>query len=1194
MVVETGTDIGETLTGTDLADTLDSAGGNDIIFGLDGADSLIGGLGADSIDGGDGNDEIIGTGPIAEVDPPSVGPDTLIGGAGEDTILGFGNNVIADGGSGNDNIQGGPDGLSDTLDGGTGDDTLIGQGGADVYIVDSLLDFVADFTYDSYGPGNTATGDVDEIRSTISWVLRDWNDDGFNVENLTLLGSADIDATGNEVGNVVTGNGGDNQLFGLANDDTLDGGAGNDTIEGGTGDDLMTGGDGADTFVINALSGNDTITDFVSHVGTDVLSTDFLDFSAFTQAQIDSQVLSQDADGNRIISTGGSSVTLLGVSNEEVTVFSKLAISTEGSDLNLRKIIFKDDDTDPNDDKATLEINGPNDVTLKSLDVSDPEILVIAVDQNTHPGVLTATGGSPAFYGGTTTELLTLLGSADSAVWYGYEHVPDIDPVTAGDQPGYVLHTDGTNPYAGIDGEALSTVDATMHEGYVNLGVAAKVDREDFRVDNSGSAGTVALILGKAILEDGTLEAPELSATGVWSFINSKTGVTEDASGSPIDPTGGVGDGGMTVTIKDATFLAGGQLNLFYADLDIMGAVDLSALGADGLKVWTAAAGDDVKGSIRVLEGSTLILSVEQVEYLDDVLPTGISISGSGTIRVVGDGTNTTTDFSVLQSLNVDFSGVTLDLGTDVDGKLDVNLDGGFDDTVDTLTEYVTGGPTHGQSLTGSAFNDQVNGGLGADSLNGGAGDDTLNGGLGDDTIRAGLEDDSIRGGAGIDTAILAVARSDATVGIETNGIRVFSSQGNDSIHEDVENIVFLDGSVTYGDLRSSGGLIVNGTEAAENVNGTAAAEIINALGGSDWITPGGGNDTINGGAGRDMLSFVNLPDTPGRTNVEYRLDIDMGAGTAVSHDGLENIQFSNVERITGTIFADRIKGDAGDNQLRGLGDFDWFVATEGNDSYEGGTGQDMISYVGWQSTAVNTGSPFNPGGAPPANAQVTGVVVDLTNPANNTNLAAGDVYDSVERITGSGRQDVFYGDGSQNDFRGLGDFDWFVGSSGGRERYFGGDGDDTVTYFQSTSGVTASLRNGAIVNGEETGRGTRGDAALDLYFEIEGLVGTNFADHLTGNSGRNNLSGLEGDDFLFGFGGIDRLKGGAGNDMIDGGGSSDFAVYDGDRADFTITRTASRDATVSGGTAGTDTLINIENFVFDDQTVSIFDLVIV
>jgi Ca2+-binding RTX toxin-like protein len=315
-----------------------------------------------------------------------------------------------------------------------------------------------------------------------------------------------------------------------------------------------------------------------------------------------------------------------------------------------------------------------------------------------------------------------------------------------------------------------------------------------------------------------------------------------------------------------------------------------------------------------------------------------------------------------------------------------------------------------------------------------------------------------------------------------------------------------------------------------------------------------------------------------------------MGAGTAVSHDGGENIRFTNIERLTGTIFADRIRGSDGDDELRGLGDYDWFIATTGRDTIDGGNGQDMISFLEWQSTATNViADVFSSAGRPPSGAQASGVVVDLANPANNTNLAAGLSLTSVERVTGSGRQDVFYGDSGQNDFRGLGDYDWFVSSTGGRERYFGGDGLDTVTYFNASAGVIANLRNGAVVNGQETGYGTGGDAARDLYFEIENLVGSRFDDSLTGNAGRNQLNGLEGDDMLFGYGGVDYLMGGAGNDTINGGGSSDYALFSGVSSGYTLTRAGNTVTAV--GADGTDTLIDVEYFRFDDTEISIWSL---
>jgi len=229
--------------------------------------------------------------------------------------------------------------------------------------------------------------------------------------------------------------------------------------------------------------------------------------------------------------------------------------------------------------------------------------------------------------------------------------------------------------------------------------------------------------------------------------------------------------------------------------------------------------------------------------------------------------------------------------------------------------------------------------------------------------------------------------------------------------------------------------------------------------------------------------------------------------------------------------------------------------------------------------------------GAPLTGSAVTGVLVDLANPENNTNLASGHEFISIERITGSSREDVFFGDDEQNDFRGLGGYDWFVGSTGGRERYFGGDGIDTVTYFNSTSGITASLANGAVVDGEQTGRGTAGDAARDLYFEMENLVGTNFSDNITGNIGKNDLVGLDGDDFLFGLGGVDALKGGAGSDLLNGGGGTDTAVFDGDLSDYTLNRTSTDTVFVSGPGGDVDRAVKIEIFEFDDQSVLLTDL---
>lgn len=380
----------------------------------------------------------------------------------------------------------------------------------------------------------------------------------------------------------------------------------------------------------------------------------------------------------------------------------------------------------------------------------------------------------------------------------------------------------------------------------------------------------------------------------------------------------------------------------------------------------------------------------------------------------------------------------------------------------------------------------------------------------------------------------------------------------------------------------------VIGTDHADLLIGSGQTTFLAGAGGNDWLTAGPNGHEILGGMGADMVSFINLAEITGRPAIEFRLIITPFSARDYRTGG-ETYRLSEIENITGTVFSDLIEGNTNANLLRGSGGNDWFVASAGGDTIDGGTGADMISFVRWQSRAINVvNDPFGP--LPPIGTEATGVVVALANGARNTHLAAGLELIGVERVTGSSRQDVFYGDGRENDFRGLGDYDWFVSSDGGRERYFGGGGIDTVTYFNAPGAITASLRNGATVNGQETGYGSQGWASRDLYFDIENLVGSGFGDNLTGNNGRNQINGLGGDDIIFGHGGIDYLKGSAGNDTIDGGSSSDYAILDGNRGAYTIIRTSLREIRVAGPD-GTDSLTDVEYLIFDDAQVTIWEL---
>jgi Ca2+-binding RTX toxin-like protein len=226
-------------------------------------------------------------------------------------------------------------------------------------------------------------------------------------------------------------------------------------------------------------------------------------------------------------------------------------------------------------------------------------------------------------------------------------------------------------------------------------------------------------------------------------------------------------------------------------------------------------------------------------------------------------------------------------------------------------------------------------------------------------------------------------------------------------------------------------------------VNGQAGNDDINGGSGNDWLASGAGSDSADGGAGVDMVSFSDLGQA-----------VNASLLTGLATSGADTDTLTNLENITGTVYSDVLEGDAGANRLRGLGGYDWFVGTGGGDFFEGGTGYDTASYQ---------------------NA-IGGVTVNLSTNMGTAGQALGDTYDSIENVTGSSYADLIYGNAGQNNFRGLAGYDIFVGSTGGRERYDGGSGSDSVTYFQSTSGVSASLN---------LGYGYGGDARLDLYTSI-------------------------------------------------------------------------------------------------------------
>jgi Ca2+-binding RTX toxin-like protein len=231
------------IRGTPGIDVLNGTTGDDFLDGWYGTDTLIGGLGDDFYHVDNAGDVVIEHA-NAGTDMVLSSVDWILGAYLENLIL-IGNKNLKGTGNSLDNVLTGNSGHN-ILDGLEGADILKGGAGNDIYIVDNINDQVVEFI-------NQGT---DTVRSSVDWTL------GPNLENLILIGSDDIDGSGNTLNNIITGNSGNNVLNGGSGNDTLNGGAGNDTLIGGNGADTLIGGLGNDTYIIN--NWRDIVTEYVN------------------------------------------------------------------------------------------------------------------------------------------------------------------------------------------------------------------------------------------------------------------------------------------------------------------------------------------------------------------------------------------------------------------------------------------------------------------------------------------------------------------------------------------------------------------------------------------------------------------------------------------------------------------------------------------------------------------------------------------------------------------------------------------------------------------------------------------------------------------------------------------------------------------------------------------------------------------
>jgi len=155
----------------------------------------------------------------------------------------------------------------------------------------------------------TATEDDGDVATNSAVVAIDPGADA----GVTMTGdAADDNLTGTGGDDTVSGGDGDDELFGDDGMDVLYGGAGADQLQGGAGDDVLLGGEGGDTFIFDAESGDDVI--------TDIFANDTLVFEG-QEFHMDDLILSENEDGDVVMSFNnveGASVTLSGVKMEDL------------------------------------------------------------------------------------------------------------------------------------------------------------------------------------------------------------------------------------------------------------------------------------------------------------------------------------------------------------------------------------------------------------------------------------------------------------------------------------------------------------------------------------------------------------------------------------------------------------------------------------------------------------------------------------------------------------------------------------------------------------------------------------------------------------------------------------------------------------------------------------------------------------
>jgi Ca2+-binding RTX toxin-like protein len=1117
--------VGVNKDGTADGDILVGTMGGEVINGLDGYDTIYLNAGNDTGTGGLGEDHIYG----------GSGNDTIDGGEDRDWLDGGQGNDVLSGGNGQDVVAGGYG--DDVIDGGADNDSLTGGPGSDTYIVDS----------------NSGTDSIDEIdswlgtdrvRSSVGYTLNNGN--GYGIEELELVGTANIDGTGNASANVLLGNSGVNKLYGLGGGDTLDGRGGADTLEGGLGDDIYVVGDSAAAVVELANEGSDEVRTTLAAYALGA------NLEKLTGTLATGQQLTGNELANIVTGGGGADTLSGGIGNDRLDGGAGGDSMTGG----IGDDVFIVD----NSGDQVIEVPGEgNDEVRTSLAAYVLHANVEKLTGLLTTGqALTGNGAANVIAGGIGNDVIDGGAGADQMAGGGGNDVYVVDE--AGDSVTEV-------PGAGVDEVRTGLAVYALGANLENLTGTSDSGQQ---LTGNDRANTIAGGAGADVMAGGLGDDVYLAGAGDVVSENANAGTDEVRTALPTY-TLGVNLEKLTGTLATGQILTGNGASNVIAGASGGDRID----GGAGADTMAGGEGDDIyvvddpgdvvtelpgQGYDEVRTGLAAYTLHANVEKLTGTAATGQSLTGnSGDNMIAGGAGNDILDGAA--GTDSMFGGLGDDVyvfeGSDVvveyanEGTDEIRTAGAnFSLAGLPNIENLTGTSADLQGLYGNAGANRITGGSGLSYIDGGAGDDVMIGGLGDDTYIVDSLGDTVTelAGQGRDEVRTALAAYTLAANVEilfgTSGTgqaltgnaidnQIEGGAGNDTLdgRDGVDTLYGFSGNDIYivgaGDVVNE--FANDGTDEVrtalfaytltanvEKLTGlSASGQQLTGNGSANVITGGGSGDRIDGGAGDDAMIGRAGDDT-------YFVDSAGDVVTELAGEGFDDIRtglasyslagIANVERLTGTSGGQSLTGNA-------LANFIFAATGNTSDVLNGGAGADnMTGYGGNDTYHVDNAGDITwedvNGGSDTVVASADYRLRD-----NIENLQALNVAGSAPlSLTGNDLRNFIWGTQGNNVLDGAGGADFMVGYAGDdlysvdnvgdvTNEEAGGGFDTVVTFISHT--LSANVENLQSAN-------IGGTAALSL----------------TGNALRNFIWGTQGNNVLDGAGGADFMVGYAGDDL--------------------------------------------------------------